>query len=68
MSLTHLKLNDQLVLVQYQTDPCDQDYIEVQKVFYHELDVAPILSTDVLEELADEIFEGFNKNGKNGEC
>jgi hypothetical protein len=58
MSLKQIKLNGQGVLVQYQTDAAEKENIEIQKVFYHELDIAPVLSEEVIQQLADRIYLG----------
>jgi hypothetical protein len=56
MSLKHCKLNGQLVTVQYTRDANDEFNITVDKVFYKELNIAPVLYEDVLEQLVDEIW------------
>lgn len=56
MSLKHCKLNGQLVTVQYTRDAEDETNITVDKVFYKELDIAPLLYGDILDQLADEIY------------
>jgi hypothetical protein len=56
MSLKHCKLNGHLVTVQYTRDANDEFNITVDKVFYKELDIAPVLYEDVLDQLADEIW------------
>jgi hypothetical protein len=63
MSLKQIKLNGQGVLVQYQTDAAAKENIEIQKVFYHELDIAPVLGLDVLEQIADRIYRGEENEG-----
>jgi hypothetical protein len=42
--------------VQYTRDANDEFNITVDKVFYKELDIAPVLYEDVLDQLADEIW------------
>jgi hypothetical protein len=59
MSLKQLKLHGQLVTVMYTTNADNPADIRIDKVFYHELDIAPVLGLDVLERLSDEIFKGF---------
>jgi hypothetical protein len=56
MSLKQIKLNGQLVTVMYTTDPEDKSNTCIDKVFYHELDIIPVLGLDVLERLSDEIY------------
>jgi hypothetical protein len=61
MSLQDLRLNGCWVLAQYVTDPCSPENIEIQKVFYHSIDIAPILDASVLEGLSDEIYRKMDK-------
>jgi hypothetical protein len=56
MTLKYCKLNGQLVTVMYTRDADDKTNITIDKVFYHELDIAPVLYDDILEQLSDEIY------------
>jgi len=56
--LKHIKLNGQTVLVMFQTDANDKANTEIQKVFYHELDVLPLFGEDVVEQIVDLVMTG----------
>jgi hypothetical protein len=58
MSLKQIKLNGQLVTVMYTPDPEDKSNTCIDKVFYHELNIAPVLSEEVIQQLADRIYLG----------